>query len=272
MVEIREESTDPLPQGGAGPSSSSSSAQGSNSSTSSPRFASMMDYMKANQMDSILFLCRLVTVFFSICYILPFGSMSTTAYTRAFAAAAATNVFRLRQRLTWFAFSREFLAYMILEDSAHYVMYCIIFITSAPVTMALIPIAFYGVWNSAKFFVAMCNATGNGDSKMCRLVNEQVQKHTANLLGIIACAEIFVFPVFVAMIFMGKVSIFFPLIYGRFLSLRYMSRRNPYTRTAFYQLKCSVHQGVNHPSCPQLVRNIAYKGIELIERFAPATS
>ncbi|TKR76140.1 hypothetical protein L596_017329 [Steinernema carpocapsae] len=272
MVEIREESSEPLREGAGASTSSSSGQGGSNTSSSQPaQYTSMMDYMKANTWDSVLFLCRLVTVFFSICYLLPLGTLSSTAYTRAFAAAAATNVFRLRQRLTWFAFSRDFLQYMILEDSCHYVIYCVIFITSAPVTMALVPIAFYGAWNAAKFFVAMCQATGNGETKMCRLVNEQVQKHTANLLGIVALAEILVFPVFIAMIFMGKVSIFFPFIYGRFLSLRYVSRRNPYTRLAFFQLKCSVQEGVNHPMCPQMVRNLAFKAIGLIERFAPQT-
>ena len=52
-------------------------------------------------------------------------------------ANAATSALRLHQRLPNVQFSREFLGRMLLEDSAHYLFYSILFLYNAPITSIL---------------------------------------------------------------------------------------------------------------------------------------
>ena len=54
---------------------------------------------------------------------------------------AATSALRLHQRIPRVAFTREFLATLLLEDSAHYLLYSVMFLYagSDPVTVALLP-------------------------------------------------------------------------------------------------------------------------------------
>lgn len=72
-------------------------------------------------------------------------------------------------------------------------------------------------------------------------------------------------------IFSGRASLMTVFIYYRFLTLRYASRRNPYTRETFTQLRLVTENYTQKPSCPGTVRNIAIKVIEFISRLAPPT-
>lgn len=58
-------------------------------------------------------------------------------YQRALIANAATSALRLHQRLPNFQLSREFLGMVMMEDSAHYLFYSLIFIMGYPVTSIL---------------------------------------------------------------------------------------------------------------------------------------
>uniref|UniRef100_A0A0K0DI08 Transmembrane protein 33 n=1 Tax=Angiostrongylus cantonensis TaxID=6313 RepID=A0A0K0DI08_ANGCA len=208
---------------------------------------------------------RLATLFFAICYLLPFLSpvSSDSAYYKAFAAAAATNALRMQQRVGLVSFSREFFARLLLEDSCHYLFYSILFLTSAPVTMTLLSITLFAALHAASQLVKLLTAIGHGGSNFTLRLASFSQQHTANCLGIIACGEIFLIPV-------GKASLFVPFIYYRFLTLRYSSRRNPNTRQAFAQMRYSLDQVAASASCPQIVRSLIYNSISLISRLAPA--
>lgn len=65
----------------------------------------------------------------------------------------------------------------------------------------------------------------------------------------------------------GKLFILFP--YYRFLVFRYISRRNPYNRKMFEELKNTAVRSVNLPQCPTLLRTCVYKAISLISSLAP---
>lgn len=124
------------------------------------------------------------------------------------------------------SFSREFLARLMLEvypwkyiikryflqDSCHYLLYSILFLTSHPVTMALLPISLFAALQFAAFLVScfqmsfnfiqtkLMLSTGN-NHPVCQKLNEVVRMHTPTCLGIIACAEIFLVPILISMIF-----------------------------------------------------------------------
>jgi hypothetical protein len=55
-------------------------------------------------------------------------------YYKALLANSATSALRLHQRLPQVQLSREFLGKVFLEDSAHYLLYSMIFFYSPPVT------------------------------------------------------------------------------------------------------------------------------------------
>ena len=97
------------------------------------------------------------------------------------------------------------------------------------VLVALIPIVAFAWYNSVGYFQRFSQATGTGISFAQKLYEFRVQQ-SANILSLVACAEIFNFPIFFALIFTGRCNIFFPVLYFRFLTFRYASRRNPYSR------------------------------------------
>ncbi|CAJ0943153.1 unnamed protein product, partial [Mesorhabditis belari] len=268
MVEIREESTEPSDRG-----ASSSTSQRSDGSTPrpTPSSATLSQFVKEHTMDCVLFATRIFTIFFALSYILPFTSSNTqqSAYFKAFAAAAATNALRLQQRIGSVSFTREFFARLLLEDSCHYLFYCVLFLTSSPLTMALLPIVLFAALHSSNFFVTMMNTTGNGGNPLVQRVATFTSLQTQNCLGIIACSEIFLAPLLFSMIFMGKASLFTPFVFYRFLTLRYASRRNPYTRQAFYQMRVSLDQIAAQPACPTIVRTFVHKSISVISNLAP---
>lgn len=74
--------------------------------------------------------------------------------------------------------------------------------------MALLPIFLYALLHAANFSVQACNATGYGATLYARKVAELTNKHTQSLLGVIACSEVFIVPIFIAMIFTLVLSFF----------------------------------------------------------------
>ncbi|VDO27115.1 membrane protein - rat, putative [Brugia malayi] len=272
MVEIHEESTT-RHDGSSPPSSSSPSGDSPSTTHSYVRGQSTLaDFLKSRQTDVILFLTRIITVLCASYFILPFGARSSqySAYSKAFAAAAATNALRVHQRVGGLRFTREFLSMVLLEDSCHYLIYSVLFITSVPVTMALMPIFLYGLLHAVNFITQICYALGKA-TNVADKMSELTRQHTQNLLGIIACSEIFLMPMLVAMVFMGKTSFFLPFIYYRFIMLRYVSRRNHSTKLVFYQLRASLEQAVSSPNCPQMIRNTVHSIISIACRLCPTS-
>ncbi|KAM3723703.1 Transmembrane protein [Dirofilaria immitis] len=271
MVEIHEEST--TRHNGSSFSSGSSSSGDNPSATYSHnlrRQSTLVNFLKSRQTDAILFLTRIVTVLCTFYFILPLGTRSSqySAYSKAFAAAAATNALRVHQRVGGLRFTREFLSTVLMEDSCHYLIYCVLFITSTPVTMALMPIFLYGLLHSMNFAIQICYAVGKA-ANVADKISELIRQHTQNLLGVIACSEIFLMPMLVAVVFVGKASFFLPFIYYRFITLRYVSRRNHSTKMVFYQLRVSLEQAVSSPNCPQIIRSIVHSIISLVCRLCP---
>lgn len=268
MVDIREESSEPYN------ASSSSGSSRPQSNRTAQDTITISQYVSANLMDCCLLATRLMTLFFTICYLLPFISpvAPDSAYYKAFAAAAATNALRMQQRVGTVSFTREFLARLLLEDSCHYLFYAILFLTSAPVTMALLPISLFAGLHAAAQIVKVLTAIGHGGSSICLRLASLAHQHTTNCLGIIACGEIFLIPVLISMIFVGKASLFVPFVYYRFLTLRYASQRNPSTRQAFAQMRYSLDQVAASPNCPQPVRSLIYSSVGFISRLAPAVN
>ncbi|KAI6215105.1 hypothetical protein M3Y94_00346000 [Aphelenchoides besseyi] len=272
MVEIREEPNDEPSAAQDAPQQPQSNSRPTpnNRNLSS----SLMEFLKEDPIYTICSGLRILTLFFMVTYTLnALGFMSAKAsYSKAFAAAAATNAFRLHQRLRGTVnavFSRQFLQQLLCEDSCHYLVYSIAFVSSPPVTMALFPIQLYALLHTSSYIIKVAEVTGQSRSNLVTSIAQLRDRYTSTCLSTVACVEIFVFPVFFAMILMGKANILFVFLYYRFLSLRYSSRRNPHTRMAFYNLKLSLFDVASKPACPNFLKQFIYQSVNMVQRLAP---
>ena len=62
---------------------------------------------------------------------------SSNMYYKALMANAATSALRLHQRLPNVQLSREFLGSLFMEDSAHYLMFSLVFLYCSPISCKL---------------------------------------------------------------------------------------------------------------------------------------
>lgn len=243
-------------------------------------------YLLSRRIEAGLWLTRLMTLAFSLGFLLPIfpwsGSPPATSYYKAFMSNAATSALRLHQRLTTTSttggarpsLSREFLFSLLLEDSAHYLMFSLVFLfNNEPVTVALVPIALFALLHSASFSLTLLDQADSGGRTgwwLGRALVSLVELQSRHILRLAAFTEIFLMPLTVVLVFAGHVSLLTPFMYYRFLGLRYSSRRNPYTRSIFYELRVSFEQAAASPSCPAFAKGLVHRSINLVSGLAPA--
>lgn len=237
------------------------------SNASSP---SLINILSERKTDAVLLLSRLATIVFTLIYILPFfrsNSESNVYYTKALLASAVTSALRLRQRIPTIEFTREFFFNLIREDSAHYLMYSFLFLTGSPMTIVLIPITTYAILHSCSFLSQILT-----NYPRIKFYLDRITENHANLLRFVALNEILLMPLLILSIFVARSNFLLIFMYYRFLTLRYTSHRNPYTRTLFYELRQTVEHLCSRPSCPPILARICYSIITFINRLAPVTA
>uniref|UniRef100_G1M313 Transmembrane protein 33 n=2 Tax=Ailuropoda melanoleuca TaxID=9646 RepID=G1M313_AILME len=236
-----------------------------------PQGAGAVQFMMTNKLDTAMWLSRLFTVYCSALFVLPVLGLHEAAsfYQRALLANALTSALRLHQRLPHFQLSRAFLAQALLEDSCHYLLYSLIFVNSYPVTMSIFPVLLFSLLHAATYTKKVLDAKGSNSLPLLRSVLDKLSANQQNILKFIACNEIFLMPATVFMLFSGQGSLLQPFIYYRFLTLRYSSRRNPYCRTLFNELRIVVEHVIMKPACPLFVRRLCLQSIAFISRLAP---
>lgn len=249
------------------PTRDESTASSNSAPPPPPAPPSIITVLLERKTEAVLLLSRLATIFFTIMYILPFfRSESNVYYTKALLSALVTSILRLRQRLPNFELSRQFLFNLFREDSAHYLMYAFLFLSSTPMTIILIPLATYAVLHSASFLSQVLLAFPAIHQLCTRVTDNQI-----TLLRFVALNEIVLMPILILSIFVARSNFLLIFMYYRFLTLRYTSHRNPYTRNIFYELRQSTEYLCSRPTCPALVSRLCYNAIGFINRLAPAT-
>ncbi|XP_039920440.1 transmembrane protein 33 [Hirundo rustica] len=233
-----------------------------------------VQFLMANKLDTAMWISRLFTVYCSALFVLPLLGLHEAAsfYQRALLANALTSALRLHQRLPHFQLSRAFLAQALLEDSCHYLLYSLIFVNSYPVTMSIFPVLLFSLLHAATYTKKVLDARSSNSLPFLRNLLEKLNANQQNILKFIACNEIFLMPATVFMLFSGQGSLLQPFIYYRFLTLRYSSRRNPYCRTLFTELRIVVEHLITKPSCPVFIRRLCFSGISFISRLAPTVA
>jgi len=211
------------------------------------------------------------TIFYTFSYFIPvFGGSPQSSYLRALLGNAATSALRLHQRMPEFRLSREYLGQLFLEDSAHYLYFSLLFVTtSTPMNFALIPVFLYAVLHAQSYTKQLINLVGPTALPLVRRLLAKIEAQQVQILRFIASSEIFLMPAIILSLLVGQMFILMPFLYYRFLSLRYSSRRNPYCRQVFSELRVGTEMLCNKPQCPQLVRSLCFKSIAFICRLAP---
>jgi hypothetical protein len=248
-------------------SSASSTPQRPRSSPPAPA-PSLINTLLEHKVDAVLLLSRLATIFFTIMYIIPFfHSESNVYYTKTLLSSIVTSALRLHQRLPNFELSRQFLFNLFREDSAHYLMYSFLFLSGTPMTIVLIPLATYAILHSSSFITQFIINFPAIKQLFIRITENQV-----SLLRFVALNEIVLMPILILSIFVSRSNLLLIFMYYRFLTLRYTSQRNPYTRNLFYEIRQSVEYLCNKPACPPIITRFIYSIIGFINRLAPTNS
>lgn len=229
--------------------------------------ARMIAHFKENKIDAAMWATRLLTIFFTTGYILPIFTNQQSAFNKVLLASAATSALRLNQRLPTFKFSREFLGRLILEDSCHYLMYSLIFLSVQPTLLILVPIVLFAILHASSYSLKLLDIIGQNSWWGARFLISLVEFQAANILKAAAFSEIFLMPLAVVLTFMGKAGLMTPIVYYHFLVMRYSSRRNPYTRNAFAELRLTMESLAARS--PPVLAKIVRGGISAVSRLAP---
>ncbi|XP_069749516.1 transmembrane protein 33-like [Narcine bancroftii] len=234
---------------------------------------SVSQFMMSNKTESIMWLLRIFTLVSTFFFLFPIFGVAEGGYfyQRALLANALTSACRLHQRLPRFQLSRVYIAQALLEDSCHYFLYSLIFITSKPITLCLVPVAVFSLLHATAYNRKILDIIGPNSMPWMRSFLDKMTLHQQVLFKFIACNEIILMPAGVFMLLGGRTHLFLPFFYYRFLTLRYSSRRNPYCRTLFYELRVAIEQLTARPSCPNFLRTACHKAIRLICKLAPGS-
>ncbi|XP_073954871.1 transmembrane protein 33-containing Krueppel homolog 2 [Choristoneura fumiferana] len=230
-------------------------------------------HVSANKVDVALWAIRLLTVLCTIGYVLPIFNNPVSAFYKALLGNAAVSALRLHQRVPAreIALSREFVARFFLEDSAHYLFYSLIFMNVAPNLLILTPIFLFALLHAASYSLTILDTLGQNSLWVARLLISLVEFQSRNILRAAALAEILLFPLVAVMALFGYCGLLTPFVYYYFVTWRYASRRNPYTRNTFRELRVLAERQAERPALPAALRGALASGIQLVCRMAPPT-
>ncbi|OTF73223.1 Kruppel 2-like protein [Euroglyphus maynei] len=235
---------------------------------SSTGIGAVIRHLTTKPTTSLLLTIRVATLVFTFLYMVPLTSfLPANLYQKALVSNAAISALRLHQRLPPFRISREYFSLLLLEDSAHYLFYSLIFISNQPITLVLLPIALFSFLHACSAVLNISNVAGISGAPKRFL--ENILQSQRQILLTIALAEITLMPTILFGIIAGLTSIFTPFMYYQFVILRYSSRRNPYSQQAFHWLRLSLQNFAMSPRCPSILQTIIYRGIEFVCRFSP---
>lgn len=138
----------------------------------------MQQHIRTNKVDVAMWATRLLTVLFTFSYVVPLirftkfrlfmcvqtfncliYSNQQSSFNKVLLSNAATSALRLHQRLPSFAFTREFLARLFIEDSCHYLMFSLIFFNVQPTLLILIPIVLFAVLHASSYSLKLLDVS-----------------------------------------------------------------------------------------------------------------
>lgn len=259
-------------QGSQG-SQSSQGSEGSQGSPGSP--GTLKGYITADMAATTLFVMRMVTIVCTLLFVLStmglFGG-ATSFYLNAMLTSLFTFIIRLHQRQKQAninLFSRAMLTLLSTEDSGHYMLYTFFYYNQLPLTIYLLPVFLYAVLFSVTYTQGLAPFLPSSIQSTLNQLNAKIASAQREIKRFIAYAEVFIMLFVIWNVITGSMFILAPLMHYQFLRLRYSSKRNPYVRIVFSDLRMTLQHLTAHPRCPTAVATLVNKAIELISRLAP---
>ncbi|XP_045478804.1 Krueppel homolog 2 [Harmonia axyridis] len=244
------------------------------SSDTTNRRGANLDALKVHilthKIDCALWAIRMSIIIFTLGYFIPIFGSSQSAYNKALVANAAVSALRLHQRIPQFQFNRNFFSVLLLEDSCHYLFYSIIFMYDVqPVTLVLMPIALFAILHSASYSLTLLDTLGQNSWWGARLLISLIEFQSLNILRLVAFVEIILMPFSILLILLGRARLMTPFIYYHFLVQRYTSRRNPYTRNMFRELRVLFESTAAKPNLPGVLKSALMTVVAFTSKLAP---
>ena len=221
--------------------SASGNSANPNSSSDPPRASSwdiIVEHIKDHKIDFILAVTRALTVLCTLSYLIGFPGPASNRFKQALLMNAATSSLRLHQRMPppqLSQLSRTYFLNLFKEDSFHYLIFPLMFVTGHPVALALLPCSLYAIFNLAVYAISILDKVGNQDQLKAR-ISDLVARYQQNLLHTVALSEVTMMPVVAIGVLTKTVGIFVPFLYYRFLVLRYNSTRNAHLKMLVSQI------------------------------------
>lgn len=240
----------------------------SNERPSNPQ--SFKQYLIWHRLDFTLWILRFLIVIFFLNYLIPiFGSDSNQLYKKILLAQLAVSFLRLYQRLPLFQATRDYLLLALKEDSSHYIAYCAIFFNNSPLFIILLPIVLFAFLHFTSHLQVLLNLFCANSLWTLHLLVSIAEINSRNILRAVSLIEILLMPITVLLTLSGKMSILTPIVYYNFLVYRYTSRRNPYTRNMFHELRVVFERFALNPSTPTFIRVSIKATINFVTRLKP---
>jgi len=231
---------------------------------------SILNFLVAKKIGSSMWVMRCYMLFLTVQFLFFSNAFPMDHYfQRIMLANAVICCLRIHQRVPVFHFSRAHFAKCLQEDSAHYLIFSFVFLISKSLTLALLPTCLFALLHACNFTRQMFDCHGPHSWFFLRKLINAVARHQTNLFRCIALTEIFLMPTIIFMFFTGKSHPIAPFLYYKFLQYRYLSKRNPYSRLVFYELRIAAFQTMKHPSCPGPLTWIIGKIITLCCKLGP---
>lgn len=250
--------------GGQAPSSDANSAR-------VPGISAVVTHISDNKVTFTLFCTRVAQLMFAAAYVFPFIGGSAQMYSKSFMCGLAFSALRMHQRVPHIQWSQQYLSVLLQEDAVHYLLFSLLFFLfeNFQVTMALLPLSLFSLLHVASYTQRLLNIAGCSRWFGTLYLVSLVELHSQHLLHAAALAEIMLMPYTILLVFSGRASLLLPFLLYRFLTLRYCSRRNPYSRSNFRQLRLMVEQFATNSWCPALVSSLLHRAVATICYLCP---
>eukprot|EP00096_Caligus_rogercresseyi_P016143 TRINITY_DN870_c0_g2_i1.p1 TRINITY_DN870_c0_g2~~TRINITY_DN870_c0_g2_i1.p1 ORF type:complete len:252 (+),score=85.03 TRINITY_DN870_c0_g2_i1:110-865(+) len=247
------------------------SSPGTDSSPRPSGLSGVLRQLSTQKIEAALWGTRVLTILYTLSYIFPIlGGQPSAYFGKALLSNAATSALRLHQRispgrLSW----RELLGQVLLEDSAHYLGFSLIFYFGCleTVSLVLVPVFMFALLHASSYTLTLLDILSPGPMWIKKIIVQFTKNFSSDALRIIALSEIFIMPLTVVFVLTGKVIAFTPYPYFKFLSYRYASRRNPYSKNMFQELRIFLEQASD--KIPASLRSLVHKAIQIISGMAP---
>ncbi|XP_015512372.1 Krueppel homolog 2 [Neodiprion pinetum] len=245
-----------------------SNGSGDRTATPEKGWENLKQHVIDNKISVGLWATRVLTILFTVGYIIPIFGNPYNAYYKILMCNAATSALRLHQRLPRVQFSREFWTLLVLEDSCHNLFYSLIFLYVAPASLVIAPVLLFAILHSASYSLTLLDCLGQNSWWGARLLISLVEFQSRNILRLCAICEALLLPYTILLILNGRAGLLTPFIYYQFLALRLSSRRNPFTRNLFREISNSLSVISNKPGTPAILKRAITFVIGLIQNMS----